>query len=124
MTEQPTTSRPDLAASSGGRRAIIIGGGIAGLLAARVLSDHFDQVTIVDRDRLPEGPEFRKGVPQAHHTHYLMIRGRMILEQLFPGFEAEMIAAGAMAIDLGQDLFWFTRVGVPQRFRSQLRTFF
>jgi len=124
MTAQPTTSRPYFAATSGGRRAIIIGGGIAGLLAARVLSDHFDQVTIVDRDRLPEGPEFRKGVPQAHHTHYLMIRGRMILEQLFPGFEAEMIAAGAMAVDLGQDLFWFTRVGVPQRFRSQLRTFF
>jgi flavin-dependent dehydrogenase len=124
MTHQPAANRPGLDATSGGSRAIVIGGGIAGLLAARVLADHFEQVTIVDRDRFPQGPEFRKGVPQAHHTHYLMIRGRLILEQLFPGFESEMIAAGAVPVDLGEDLFWFTRVGVAQRFRSQLSTFF
>src|SRR5688572_5555894 len=104
MTDEPTTNRPDLDVAPGRRHAIVIGGGIAGLLAARVLTDHFNQVTIVDRDRFPEGPEFRKGVPQAHHTHYLMIRGRLILEQLFPGFQAEMIAAGAVAVDLGEDL--------------------
>jgi flavin-dependent dehydrogenase len=124
MTDEPTTNRSDLDVAPGRRHAIVIGGGIAGLLAARVLTDHFNQVTIVDRDRFPEGPEFRKGVPQAHHTHYLMIRGRLILEQLFPGFQAEMIAAGAVAVDLGEDLFWFTRVGVASRFRSHLSTFF
>src|SRR5579864_8952183 len=49
------------AQSTGGRHAIVIGGGMAGLLAARVLADHFDRVTIVDRDRLPAGAQFRDG---------------------------------------------------------------
>jgi flavin-dependent dehydrogenase len=124
VTYQPALNRSNLDATLGGRRAIVIGGGIAGLLSARVLADHFDQVTIVDRDRFPEDAQFRKGVPQGHHTHYLMIRGRLILEQLFPGFEAEMITAGAVAVDLGQDLFWLNRVGVSPRFRSHLSTFF
>src|SRR5581483_10855914 len=56
------TDQPDTVHSQTGKHAIVIGGSMAGLLAARVLSDHFDQVTILDRDRFPEGPEVRKGV--------------------------------------------------------------
>ncbi|MEM7590675.1 MAG: NAD-binding protein [Cyanobacteria bacterium P01_A01_bin.83] len=44
--------------------AVVIGGSITGLVAARVLVEHFDKVTILERDRLPEQPEFRQGVPQ------------------------------------------------------------
>src|SRR5918997_852361 len=65
--------------------ALVIGGSMAGLLAARVLSERFERVTIVERDHFPEGPRFRKGVPQSRHLHALMIRGRMISERLFPG---------------------------------------
>lgn len=57
-----------------GAHAIVMGGSIAGLLAARVLSDHFDKVTLVERDRFPDGVETRKGVPQGRPTHGLLNR--------------------------------------------------
>jgi 2-polyprenyl-6-methoxyphenol hydroxylase-like FAD-dependent oxidoreductase len=57
--------------ASGNRHAVVIGASMAGLLAARVLSDHFEQVTIIERDQLPEGGEPRKGVPQERHAHIL-----------------------------------------------------
>src|SRR4051794_7479942 len=77
-----------------GSQAVVIGASIAGLLTARVLRDYFDQVTIVERDQLPEEPTFRKGIPQAHHTHVLMMRGQQSLERFFPGFEGDLDAAG------------------------------
>ncbi|MGH3770941.1 MAG: FAD-dependent oxidoreductase [Pseudonocardiaceae bacterium] len=80
---------------SSGRHAVVIGSGLAGLLAARVLVDHFDQVTILDRDRFPDKPEHRKGTPQSFHAHGLPLRGREIIDELFPGIEADLGAAGA-----------------------------
>jgi len=53
----------------------VIGASIAGLLAAHVLANHFDRVTLVERDRLPDEPEFRKGVPQGRHIHVLLVGG-------------------------------------------------
>ena len=75
-----------------GNRAVVIGGSIAGLLAARVLSDHFDRVTIVERDRLPAGADNRKGVPHGRHAHALLPRGHMILERLFPGLSGDLVS--------------------------------
>ena len=66
-------------------------------MAAQVLSQHFAQVTIVDRDHLTETPEVRNGVPQARHPHTLMVRGQEILEQHFPGLTDELIGAGRAA---------------------------
>src|SRR5215218_10915392 len=120
MTAQPTTSRPDFAATSGGRRAIIIGGGIAGLLAARVLADHFEQVTVVDGDRLPAGPRFRRGVPQSRHLHVLLGRGLECLEQLFPGFEADLVAAGVPVVK-GSETLWLNAAGWCRRYQSPIR---
>src|SRR4029077_19797333 len=68
-----------------GRHAVVIGGSMAGLLAARVLAEHFDRVTVLERDRYPEGPAPRKGTPQARHAHVLLGRGQLILQDLFPG---------------------------------------
>lgn len=79
--------------------AIVIGGSMAGLLAGRVLADHFEQVTIIESDRFPEKPVPRKGIPQSSHLHVLLTRGRMIIEQLFPGLQDELIAEDAR-------LFW------------------
>ena len=66
-------------------QAVVLGASMAGLLAARVLSDHFAAVTLVERDRLPEGFEDRRGVPQGRHVHGLLASGQAILRQLFPG---------------------------------------
>lgn len=84
-----------------GRHAVILGGSITGLLTARVLADHFDAVTLVERDRLPDGDQARAGTPQAQHAHVVLARGRHIMERLLPGLDAELAAAGAPAFDPG-----------------------
>jgi 2-polyprenyl-6-methoxyphenol hydroxylase-like FAD-dependent oxidoreductase len=80
--------------------AIVIGGSMAGLLAARVLSDRFERVTIVERDRFPDGAEARRGVPQGRHAHALLPRGFMIMARLFPGIAEELVSDGAIASDV------------------------
>jgi flavin-dependent dehydrogenase len=89
------------------RHAIVVGSSIAGLLAARVLSDHFARVTIVERDQLPGTPDFRRGVPQARHAHTLLPQGQLILEQQFPGLVDELLARGAVAVDASRDIAFF-----------------
>ena len=81
----------------GGGHAVVVGGSMAGLLAARVLADRFARVTVVDRDRFPEGPDHRKGVPQSLHAHGLLPRGQMILTRLFSGIDVDLRACGALS---------------------------
>jgi flavin-dependent dehydrogenase len=85
-------------------RAVVIGGSIAGLTAARVLSDHFDKVTVIERGPMADGVEFPKGVPQSRHPHILLIRGERILEDHFPGFKQDLIDGGAKVMNFGRDL--------------------
>ena len=66
-------------------KVVIIGSNMAGLLAARVLADHFEHVVIIEKDTFPAFGENRKGVPQGIHTHVLLERGREIMETFFPG---------------------------------------
>jgi glycine/D-amino acid oxidase-like deaminating enzyme len=106
--------------SNGSGHALVIGGSMAGLLAARVLSQRFGRVTIVERDSFPKGPQFRKGVPQSRHLHALMIRGRMISERLFPGLSEELEEAGAVLLDSASDFEWLTPAGFAPRFPSDL----
>ena len=108
-------------ANNAGRHAVVLGGSLAGLLAARVLSDHFERVTLIERDAYPETTEVRRGIPQANHVHGLLVRGRQILEQLFPGLPAELIAAGAPEMDLANDVAWFTRAGRGAKFQSEFK---
>lgn len=90
-----------------GRHAIVIGASMGGLLAARALADHYDEVTVLERDTLPQAHEPRKGVPQGRHAHGLLSRGREVLDQLFPGLSEEMVAQGAVYGDLVDKVLWF-----------------
>jgi 2-polyprenyl-6-methoxyphenol hydroxylase-like FAD-dependent oxidoreductase len=83
-----------------GDRAVVLGASMAGLLAARVLADAYAQVTVIDRDDLPQTPMHRRGVPHGRHIHGLLARGQQALEELFPGFTAELVAQGVPAGDL------------------------
>lgn len=85
------------------RRAIVVGSGMAGLFAARILSDHFDEVVLIDRDEVPDSPRTRDGVPQGKHFHALLPGGLNIASELFPGFPDDLHAAGAMPCVVGQD---------------------
>jgi 2-polyprenyl-6-methoxyphenol hydroxylase-like FAD-dependent oxidoreductase len=91
--------------------AIVIGSSIAGLTAARVLIDYFERVTVIERDRLPDTREFRRGVPQALHAHTLLPNGQMILEKRFPGLIDDTLAKGAIPIDPKTEQAYFTPDG-------------
>lgn len=86
-----------------GRHAVVLGGSMAGLLAARVLLDRYENVTLVERDRFPAIGEPRKGVPQAQHAHGLLASGSAAIERLFPGTHEALAALGATSGDLGRD---------------------
>jgi 2-polyprenyl-6-methoxyphenol hydroxylase-like FAD-dependent oxidoreductase len=104
-----------------GDHAVVVGAGMAGLVAARVLADHFTRVTVIERDRLPAGPTPRAGTPQSRHIHILLAQGTAVLDQLFPGLEQELLAAGAVPIDFPGDAVWLSPAGWSQRFRPGLR---
>jgi 2-polyprenyl-6-methoxyphenol hydroxylase-like FAD-dependent oxidoreductase len=87
-----------------GKRAIVVGVGLSGLSAARVLSDYFEQVMILDRDELPDHPRPRPGVPHGKHPHALLGGGLKALENLFFGFGNQLMRAGAEPIDPGFDM--------------------
>lgn len=81
---------------------------MAGLLAARVLADHFEQVTLLERDTFPAPGANRKGVPQGNHTHVLLERGRQIMEMLLPGLTDELTRLGAAKVtDVSSNIRWF-----------------
>ena len=100
--------------------AIVIGASMAGLLATRVLCAHFERVTLIERDDLPEQPEHRKGVPQGRHLHALHARGEQILNRLFPGLSDGLAKAGATRIDIPGDLVWYHLGGYNLRYKSGL----
>jgi 2-polyprenyl-6-methoxyphenol hydroxylase-like FAD-dependent oxidoreductase len=86
--------------------AVVVGASVGGLLAARVLSDTYTSVTVVERDRLGEDAAPRRGVPQARHAHGLLARGREALEELFPGLTAELVGLGVPSVDLQAGFRW------------------
>jgi 2-polyprenyl-6-methoxyphenol hydroxylase-like FAD-dependent oxidoreductase len=102
------------------RHAVVVGSSLAGMLAARVLSDHFDDVTLLERDRFPETPAARKGLPQGRHVHGLLERGRQTLERLLPGLTGELVRAGAEPLDFTRDFAWMSPCGWYVRFPGDL----
>ncbi|MGA7900850.1 MAG: hypothetical protein WCA39_18545 [Nitrososphaeraceae archaeon] len=94
-------NKATIGTKSADRHALIIGGSLAGLFAARVLADFFDTVTILDRDIFPLTPDHRKGVPQSYHAHGLLPTAFPIIEQLFPGIINDLCKDGA---DVASDI--------------------
>lgn len=94
-----------------GENAVVIGGSIAGMFAARVLAEHFSCVTIIETDKLPDCPIARKGVPQSVQPHVLLTKGYRILEELFPGIGSQLDQAGALRIDWAREFYNFMHGG-------------
>jgi 2-polyprenyl-6-methoxyphenol hydroxylase-like FAD-dependent oxidoreductase len=96
----------------GNGHAVVAGGSMAGLAAAQALAETFDAVTLVERDDYsPNGEGFRRGVPQARHTHALLEGGQRALEQLFPGLSRDLRRAGAHWIGAPEDVRWLNACG-------------
>ena len=96
-------------------KAVVIGGSLSGLLAARVLAERFGEVILVERDSFPDEPVFRKGVPQSRHLHLLLARGAQILDALFAGFLDELEAQGAIKVRLPADVAFLAAGGWVRR---------
>src|SRR6516225_2058866 len=110
----------DAAGPSAGRHAVVVGGSLAGMLAARVLADHFDKVTLLERERFPTTPAARKGLPQGRHAHVLLERGRVVVERFLPGLTGELVQAGAEPLDFTRDVAWMSPGGWYPRFPGNL----
>lgn len=93
-------------------RAVVVGGSVAGLLAARVLAEAVGEVVLVERDTWGTSAGHRRGVPQDRQPHLLLGRGRELLERLLPGFSAEVVAAGGHEWDLQGDGRYFSEGGL------------
>ncbi|WP_405487551.1 NAD(P)/FAD-dependent oxidoreductase [Streptomyces sp. NBC_00096] len=92
-----------------GDHAVVLGAGMAGLLAARVLARRFARVTVVERDELPEGEAaFRPGLPQSRHAHVLWSRGVDLIELMLPGITGKLVGAGAHLLDSPRDFLWLS----------------
>lgn len=98
--------------------AVVVGGSIAGMCAARVLSEGGFDVTIVESDPLTETPVGRRGVPQSPQPHGVLLRGRTELDRLFPGLLSELRRRGAHELDPGYDYVRYTEWGWGKRFRG------
>jgi 2-polyprenyl-6-methoxyphenol hydroxylase-like FAD-dependent oxidoreductase len=100
-----------------GQHAVVVGASMGGMLAARVLADFYQTVTVVERDVLPDDPTNRRGVPQGRHAHALLRRGGQIIDELFPGILNELVAAGAPVLDDGDLAKIWMSVGGHQLIR-------
>jgi 2-polyprenyl-6-methoxyphenol hydroxylase-like FAD-dependent oxidoreductase len=86
-----------------GEHAVVIGGSIAGLATARVLADHFEQVTVLERDHIAEEPAIHKSIPQGNHLHNLLLGGQRVFSRLYPGFTEKLQNLGAVRLRWGMD---------------------
>jgi 2-polyprenyl-6-methoxyphenol hydroxylase-like FAD-dependent oxidoreductase len=86
---------------------VVLGGSIAGVLAARVLAEFYREVVVVDRDPVVGVTAARRGAPHTRHAHGLHARGHLVMEELFPGFTDDLIAAGVPTGDLGEMRWYF-----------------
>ncbi|MFD2999332.1 FAD-dependent oxidoreductase [Pontibacter toksunensis] len=99
-----------------GKSALVIGGSFAGLLTARILSDYFEQVTIVERDPVHDVPESRKGQGQTRHLHGLLAQGLNILAGYFPDLMEGLLRGGNPLLDMAQSMRWYCYGGYRARF--------
>ena len=106
-----------------GDRAVVLGGSVAGLCAARVLADGFTDVLVLERDPLPDEPVARDGAPQTSHPHVMLEGGRATLEDLFPGFSERVLGEGGLLVDASTELAEYNRGGYLADPRERLPTY-
>lgn len=102
--------------STNRQHAVVLGGSLSGLLTARVLSNHFANVTIVEKDTVHHEPECRKGQLQTQHLHGLLPSGLDILCNYFPGLLKEIVDCGAKVVDFAESMNWYSHGGYKKTF--------
>jgi 2-polyprenyl-6-methoxyphenol hydroxylase-like FAD-dependent oxidoreductase len=101
-----------------GKTAIVLGGSMTGVVAARILSAHFEEVVIIEKDKVNDQPESRKGQPQTRHLHALLAKGLEIFKAYFPDLVDDLLAHGAQLGDAGARVRWYDHGGYRKQFES------
>jgi 2-polyprenyl-6-methoxyphenol hydroxylase-like FAD-dependent oxidoreductase len=105
-----------------GRHAVVIGGSLTGLMTARVLADHFDAVTVLERDYVgARHPTLHKSIPQGNHLHGLLLGGQQVMASLYSGFIDKLEKLGAVRCRMGRDLGFYLLNGKAFSFTGRVR---
>ncbi|MET9110375.1 NAD(P)/FAD-dependent oxidoreductase [Streptomyces zhihengii] len=96
-------------------RGIVIGGSLAGMLAAAALRPFVDEVLVLERHDLPAEPAARQGVPQARHVHTLWSNGAEAIDLLALGTTERLLNLGARHLALPADLVALSPAGWYRR---------
>jgi len=94
-----------------GQHAVVIGGSLAGLMTARVLAEHFDVVTVLERDHIEDRPALHQSIPQGNHLHGLLLGGQQVMVSLYPGFLDKLTTLGAVRCRAGTELVFYLPAG-------------
>jgi 2-polyprenyl-6-methoxyphenol hydroxylase-like FAD-dependent oxidoreductase len=94
-----------------GQQAVVIGGSLAGLMTARVLADHFDAVTVLERDHINDQPVLHQSIPQGTHLHSLLLGGQQVMASLYPGFLKQLESLGAVRCRAGKEVVFYLPTG-------------
>jgi 2-polyprenyl-6-methoxyphenol hydroxylase-like FAD-dependent oxidoreductase len=94
-----------------GQQAVVIGGSLTGLMTARVLADHFDAVTVLERDRIDAQPALHQSIPQGNHVHSLLLGGQQVMASLYPGFIEQLATLGAVRCRAGKEVVFYLPTG-------------
>jgi 2-polyprenyl-6-methoxyphenol hydroxylase-like FAD-dependent oxidoreductase len=94
-----------------GQHAVVIGGSLAGLMTARVLADHFDAVTVLERDHIDGQPGPRRSIPQGNHLHSLLLGGQQVMASLYPDFIERLETLGAVRCRAGKEVVFYLPTG-------------
>ena len=94
-----------------GQHAVVIGGSLAGLMTARVLAEHFDVVTVLERDHIEDRPALHQSIPQGNHLHGLLLGGQQVMVLLYPGFLDKLTTLGAVRCRAGTELVFYLPTG-------------
>jgi 2-polyprenyl-6-methoxyphenol hydroxylase-like FAD-dependent oxidoreductase len=105
-----------------GQHAVVVGASVAGLIAARVLAEYFDEVTAIEQDELSDQPVIHKSVPQGHHLHAMLAGGIKVMSSLYPDFTEEFVRRGATKVTLGRDVVWYLPDGKAYNPTGSIRT--
>ncbi|MGH7932498.1 MAG: FAD-dependent oxidoreductase [Candidatus Binataceae bacterium] len=90
-----------------GQHAIVIGGSIAGLITAGMLAEHFDHITVLERDHIDQQPALHKSIPQGAHFHTMLLGGQQVLSSLYPGFTDKLQSMGAVRVRIAEEIVFY-----------------
>jgi flavin-dependent dehydrogenase len=104
-----------------GEHAVVIGASLAGLMTGRVLADHFESVTILERDHIDSGPALHKSIPQGNHLHGLLLAGQRVMASLYPGFLTKLDDLGSVRCRWGKEAVLYRPFGKAYTFTGSVR---